>query len=122
MTIDTNKKIDIIKYFELNTRSEHNMLECKEAQSGMPKSLWDTYSSFANTNGGIILLGIKQIAEADFVVTGVKDPIAMEKDFWSSIANPRTTNRNILSQTDVQIITDISDKKVIMITVPEAAN
>ena len=37
MTIDTNKKIDIIKYFELNTRSEHNMLECKEAQSGMPK-------------------------------------------------------------------------------------
>lgn len=122
MTIDSNKKIDIVKQFELNTRSEHSMLECKEAQSVIPKSLWDTYSSFANTNGGIILLGIKQISDSNFVVTGVKDPIAMEKDFWASVTNPKTTNINILSTSDVQIITDVSDKKVLMITVPEATN
>lgn len=33
-------------------------LECKKAQRSVPNSLWDTYSAFANTYGGTILLGV----------------------------------------------------------------
>ena len=39
---------------------ERLTLECKEAEGNIPKSVWETYSSFSNTNGGVILFGNKE--------------------------------------------------------------
>ena len=38
------------------SKGERVTLECKKAQHSIPNSLWDTYSVFANTYGGTILL------------------------------------------------------------------
>ena len=52
---------------EMLQYGERINLECKEAKSDVPKAVWETYSSFANTNGGLILLGVKEnIGEEDF--------------------------------------------------------
>lgn len=41
-------------------KGERVTLECKKAMAEVPKSLWETYSAFANTIGGLILLGVDE--------------------------------------------------------------
>ena len=36
---------------ELLQYGEHIHLECKKAETTLPNSVWETYSSFANTDG-----------------------------------------------------------------------
>ena len=60
--------------------------EFKSAKGGMPGSLWETYSAMANTDGGVIVLGVKE-NDGDFEVQGLDDPPKMEKDFWTTINN-----------------------------------
>lgn len=56
---------------ELNLGEDHER-ECKLATGGLPESIWETYSSFANTNGGTILLGIREHRDS-FTVEGLTD-------------------------------------------------
>ena len=50
-------KAEVKKIIEYGERIN---LELKKATNSIPKSLWETYSSFANTNGGTIILGIEE--------------------------------------------------------------
>lgn len=61
---------------------EWNDFEVKEASGGLPKSMWETVSAFSNTEGGWIILGVKEKKNADGSVYGVKgvpNPEQMEK-------------------------------------------
>ena len=43
-----------------NITGEKIDLECKEAELRVPRAVYETYSAFANTYGGTILLGIRE--------------------------------------------------------------
>ena len=60
-------------------KGERVTLECKRAKAEVPKSVWATYSAFANTIGGLILLGVDEdLQEKDvskrFQIIGVDEP------------------------------------------------
>lgn len=50
-----NKIFDLKNFYKYK---EDNSLEVKKADGGLPITLWETYSSFANSNGGVIILGV----------------------------------------------------------------
>lgn len=62
-------------------------LECKLAKNSISANFWETYSSFANTDGGTILLGVKE-ENHKFSVTGVDDARKILTDFFFKVAQP----------------------------------
>lgn len=99
---------------------EHEHLECKAAAHGVPKSMWDTYSAFANTAGGVILLGVEEDGAAGgnrYSIAGVQNAGAKIKEIWDTVNNKSKVSRNILSGSDVGV-TRISEADVIWMRVP----
>ena len=109
----------MLDFFNIEKYKENNRLEAKAAAVGLPKSLWATYSAFANTNGGIILLGVTGDAQHQLHVEGVNDADALVIDFWNIINNQSKISINVLNDKDV-IVREFDGKKIIIINVPRA--
>ncbi len=98
-------------------------IECKEAESNVPKSVYESYSAFANTKGGYIILGVKEDKkkthpEERFIIQGINNPKKQVEDFWNTI-NSNKININILKDEDVFIVED-SKISLVVIKVPRA--
>lgn len=95
---------------------ENDDLEFKAAKGGVPKSLWETYSAMANSQGGVILLGVAD----DGTVTGVPDVAQLEKSFWDTINNRGKVNINLLSPNHVAAV-EYAGQTLLAICVPRAS-
>lgn len=98
-------------------------MECKKAKNSIPESVYETYSSFANTKGGTIVLGVDEDKTMHnfrdrFIVVGVKNPEKLREDFWNTI-NSRKVNANILIDDNVYIVKN-KDTELLVIEVPKA--
>lgn len=98
---------------------EGNRLEAKEAAGGIPKSTWETYSAFANTNGGVILLGVSEDRAHHLTATGVHDPERMAKNIWDTLNNRNKISANVLDEEDLSI-EQVGNVSIIVIRVPRA--
>ena len=107
------KVIDLTK---IEKYKENNRIEAKKAIGGLPISLWETYSAFANTLGGIILLGVEEYKDKSLHPVDLPDPEWLISDFWEIINDKRKVSRNILTERDVRIV-ETEGKHIIVITV-----
>ena len=89
----------------LSEYREDARIEAKRAQGGLPHSLWETYSAFANTLGGVILLGVAEDEEDKSLYSvPLFDPQALAEEFWDMVNDPDVVSANILQREDVQVL------------------
>ena len=107
-------------FSHLNKYKETNRIEAKRATGGLPHSIWETYSAFANSDGGVILLGVAESKkDKTLYPVALPDPWRLIAQFWEMINDPRIVNKNILKKSDVTV-EEVDGKEIVVINVPKA--
>ena len=109
----------MIDFTNISAYRENNRIEAKTALGGFPRSIWETYSAFANTLGGIILLGVTERQDYSLETVDLPDPDRLIKEFWDTVNNPSKVSINLLSNKDVYPLT-VDGKRIVVINVPRA--
>ena len=112
---------ELFELAKFDSYKEDNRREVKRAEGGLPNSLWDTYSAFANCYGGVIILGVKEDKSGNWHTTGLKNAAKLKKDFWDTINNRKKVSINLLKDDDVETFSVAGTDDVIMVIwVPSA--
>ena len=105
---------------QLHKYQENNRIEAKKAVGGLPRSIWESYSAFANTGGGVILLGVAENKkDKRLYPVDLPDPQRLIAQFLELVNDPRVVNRNLLKPRDVAV-EEVDGKEIVVIRVPRA--
>lgn len=60
----------------------------RNGQGALPYSFYESYSAFANTDGGVVLLGVEEQPDGKLKVAGVGRPEKVLRALWDGLNNP----------------------------------
>ena len=110
---------DVFDLSKFDEYKEDNRREVKAAEGGLPSNLWDTYSSMANTYGGVIICGVRERKDGTWFTTGMKDASKLKKNFWNQANDQSKVSINLLRESDINIY-ELGDEVILVIKVPMA--
>ena len=115
--------IDIQSIADLELLRESVDLECKlaagrDGKGALPEDFWPTYSSFANTEGGMVLLGVRE-KNGQFLIVGVADVAKVRKELFDALNNRQKVSVNLLTDAAAREIV-LEGRTVIAIEIPRA--
>lgn len=108
----------MINIDELLNHGENINVEFKRSKNSLSKDIWETYSAFANTSGGYIVLGVKETQEHEYEIEGVLDPEKIVDDLYNTAANRDKVSRNILDNNSVEVICK-NGKNIVVVCINE---
>ncbi|BFU60937.1 MULTISPECIES: RNA-binding domain-containing protein [Rodentibacter] len=103
---------------------ESSELECKLAQGKdglgeVPFDMWETYSAFANTDGGYIVLGMQEKKDK-YIPKGITRVAQVKKQIFDLVNNPQKVNINLLTNSFVKELPLGDEKSLLVVYVPRA--
>lgn len=115
--------IDIQSKADLELLRESVDLECKlaagrDGQGAVPEDFWPTYSSFANTEGGIVLLGVRE-KQGQFSLEGIANVAKVRKELFDGLNNRQKVSANLLTDALVREVT-LEGRTFLVIDIPRA--
>ena len=88
---------------DILTKKEGVEIEYKSAKGGFPMSFWETFSAFANTDGGIIVLGIKEKDSSFYPDQLTESQVTdLKKKFWDIAHNHQKISSLTIDDNAVQ--------------------
>ena len=102
----------------LVAKSENTAVEFKRAPGGVPADFWPSYSAFANTDGGVIILGVRE-KDGKREIEGLANTEKIVADLWNAVNNPDKISSNVLFNESIYPV-DVDGKVVVVVEVPRA--
>lgn len=99
---------------------EAKLARGRDGQGAVPAAFWETYSAFANTDGGWVVLGAKEHKDRSLEFVGVGDAAKVETELWDCLGNRNKVSVNLLSRGNVSQLSH-NGQTLIVIYVPKAS-
>ena len=103
---------------KLVAKRENAAVEFKRARGGVPADFWPSYSAFANTDGGIIIIGVRE-KDGKREIEGLPDAEKTVVDIWNAVNNAEKISANVLFNESVYPV-EVDGKQLVVVEVPRA--
>ena len=113
------KKLEKTDVKRLVYCGETCQVEFKRAHGGVPADFWPSYSAFANTEGGVIVLGVREV-DGRREIEGIADVEKICAEIWNAANNAEKVSSNVLFNSSVFSL-EAEGKRLVVVDVPRAA-
>ncbi len=118
--MDNNDFFEISPSLKEEVDVEFKLARGNDGTGKLPKDFWESYSAMANTDGGLVYLGVSEDKNRMPVIMGVSNPDKVRKELVDSLNNPQKVSINLLSGKDITVHPIDEGLFVIRIAIPRA--
>ena len=102
-----------------STDFEAKLAGGRDGRGELPQDIKPTYSAMANTRGGTVCLGLRQLDDEHFEAVGIRNPDRVVKQLWDTLHDRDQVSANVLSLGDVEVIT-VDGNLLVLVQIPRA--
>ncbi|MFC7420494.1 RNA-binding domain-containing protein [Iodobacter arcticus] len=115
--------IEFQSFEDFSLLRESISLECKlahgrDGKGALPEDFWPSYSAMANTDGGVVILGMRE-RKGQFEPVGIENPDKLRTELFNNLNNRQKVSLNLLCDADVREWL-VNGKTLLVVNIPRA--